>query len=54
MCDDRINEYISWVEEAKTKSELIDVLKDIKDDITLENEYDDDDEDGGGRQFTKK
>lgn len=52
MCEDRIEEYMSWVNEATSKIELIDVLNDIKEDITTPNEYDDDD-DGGGRQLTK-
>ncbi len=52
MCDNRIQDYINWVDESTSKSELLDTLKDIREDITTENEYDDDDDDGG-RQYTK-
>lgn len=55
MCYDRINDYMNWVDEATSKSELIEVLKDIKEDILVEPEYDDDDDDDntGGRQYYK-
>lgn len=53
MCENRMEEYISWIDEATSKSELIDILKDIKEDITTPNEYNDDDDESGGRQLTK-
>lgn len=51
MCENRIEEYISWIDDATSKSELIDVLYDIKEDLTTPDEYDDEEE--GGRQLIK-
>ena len=50
--ENRIEEYISWIDDATSKSELIDVLYDIKEDLTTPDEYDDEEEEGG-RQLIK-
>ena len=51
MCDnEQLNEYANWIDEAETKDELIEILYDIRDDLTEEN----DTEDGGGREYTYK
>lgn len=50
MCDnEQLDEYASWIDEASSKDELLDILYDIRDDLTGEN-----DEDDGGIQYTIK
>jgi hypothetical protein len=45
---DAIKEYISWVDEANSKAELIDTLKDIREDLLR----DDDADNEGGKQYS--
>lgn len=55
MCDnERLNEYLNWIDECTSKREVIDTAYDIRDDITGEYDDDDDDNEEGGRQYTLK
>ncbi len=51
MCDNNLlNDYKEWIDEANSKSELKDTLYDIRNDLLDEDT--EEDEDGGGRQYT--
>lgn len=50
MDENAINDYMNWVDESTSKTELIDTLYDIKNDIESEN----DDEDNSGRAYIYK
>lgn len=52
MCDsETLKEYANWVSESSSKEELLDALRDIRDDLTAEDDSSDDE---GGRQLILK
>ena len=54
MCDNsRFDDYMQWIDESSNRSELLDTLYDIRDDI-LYGDEDIDDGEEGGHQFTLK